>query len=180
MAAAERYKGHDVVLRAMAAVVAKIPNLTYVVAGGGDDRARFEALTDKLGLREHVVFTGEVSDSVLAALYQRSEAFVLPARTVLDDRNPQGEGFGIVFLEAMAFGKPVIGPRFGAPAELIRQGENGLLVDPEDPASVAEALLNLLTHPDAAREMGKAGSDWVRRNHAYESFRGRLRQMLAV
>jgi glycosyltransferase involved in cell wall biosynthesis len=178
MAASERYKGHDVVLRAMASVVAKIPNLTYVVVGGGDDRVRLKALTDELGLREHVAFTGEVSDSELAALYRRSEVFVLPARTVLDDRNPQGEGFGIVFLEAMAFGKPVIGPRYGAPAELIRHGENGLLVDPEDPASAAKALLDLLTHPDVAREMGKTGSDWVRRHYSYGSFREKLRQML--
>jgi glycosyltransferase involved in cell wall biosynthesis len=180
MAAVERYKGHEIVLRALPSVVAKIPNLTYVVVGGGDDRDRLEALTDELGLREHVVFAGVVSDPEVAALYQRSEVFVLPARTVLDDRNPKGEGFGIVFLEAMAFGKPVVGPNYGAPAELIRHGENGLLVDPEDPASVAEALLDLFTHTDAAREMGKSGSNWVRRNHAYESFRGKLRQMLAV
>jgi SAM-dependent methyltransferase len=178
MAASERYKGHDVVLRAMASVVARIPNVTYVVVGGGDDRARLEALTDELGLRGHVVFTGEVSDSDVAALYQRSEVFVLPARTVLDDRNPKGEGFGIVFLEAMAFGKPVVGPNCGAPAELIRHGENGLLVIPEDPASVAEALVHLLTNPVTAREMGKAGSDWVRRHYSYGSFRERLRDIL--
>ena len=84
--------------------------------------------------------------------------FVLPARTVLDDRSPKGEGFGIVFLEAMAFGKPVVGSNCGAPAELIRHGENGLLVIPEDPASVAEALVHLLTNPVTARN----GKSWER------------------
>ena len=80
----------------------------------------------------------------------------------------------------MAFGKPVIGPNYGAPAEIIRHGETGLLVDPEDATSVAEGLLNLLTNPDAARQMGKAGSKWVREHYSYASFRERLREILAA
>jgi glycosyltransferase involved in cell wall biosynthesis len=179
MAASEAYKGHDVVLQALQSVVAKVPNLLYAVVGDGDDRPRLERLTQELGLRDNVVFTGEVSDSQLAAIYRRSEVFVLPARTVVDDPNPKGEGFGIVFLEAMAFGKPVVGPNYGAPAELIRHGKNGLLVDPEDAKSVAEALVNLLTDPERAREMGQAGSELVRRRHAYSSLRDQLAQMLA-
>jgi phosphatidyl-myo-inositol dimannoside synthase len=127
-----------------------------------------------------VVFTGAIDDSELAALYQRSEIFVLPALTVVSSSNPKGEGFGIVFLEAMAFGKPVVGPKYGAPAELIKEGENGLLVDPEDATSVAEALLKLLANPDAARTMGKAGRDYVRTHYSYGSFRERLREALAA
>lgn len=180
MDASERYKGHDVVLRALPSVVARVPKLMYVIVGGGDDRPRVERITRELELTEHVVFTGEVSDSELAALYNRSEIFVLPARTVIDERKPKGEGFGIVFLEAMAFGKPVVGPNYGAPTELIRDGENGLLVEPEDTTSVAEALVKLLTNPEIAREMGRAGSDWVRRHYSYASFRERLREILAV
>ena len=80
----------------------------------------------------------------------------------------------------MAFGKPVIGPNYGAPMELIRHGETGLLVDPEDPASVAEALLSLLNEPDLAREMGKAGSEWVRRRYSCDSFRERLQKILTA
>ncbi len=179
MAASERYKGHDVVLRALPSVVAKVPELTYVVVGDGDDRPRLESLAEQLGLADHVLFTGEVSESELAAFYRRSEVFVLPARTVVDEHNPKGEGFGIVFLEAMAFGKPVIGPDYGAPTEIIRHGETGLLVDPEDATSVAEALLSLFTNTDAARQMGKAGSEWVREHYSYASFRERLREILA-
>jgi glycosyltransferase involved in cell wall biosynthesis len=178
MEASERYKGHDVVLRALSAVLAHVPHLTYVVVGGGDDRFRLERLTEELGLRDHVVFTGEVSDAELAALYQRSEVFVLPARTALEERQPKGEGFGIVFLEAMAFGKPVVGPNYGAPLELIRHGENGLLVDPEDATSVSEALVNLLNSPGKASEMGQAGRGWVRKTYSYGSFREQLRQMV--
>lgn len=180
MAASEGYKGHDVVLRALPAVIAKIPNLTYVVVGDGDDRRRLENLAKDMGLAKHVVFTGEVSELELAGLYRRSEVFVLPARTVLDDENPKGEGFGIVFLEAMAFGKPVVGPRYGAPAELITDRKNGLLVDPDQADSVAEALLTLFTKPTAADEMGKAGREWVRRHYSYSSFRNRLQEILAA
>jgi glycosyltransferase involved in cell wall biosynthesis len=179
MVASERYKGHDVVLHALPSVIAEVPNLAYVVAGDGDDLPRLERLTRELGLTEHVLFTGAVSESELAALYDRSDVFVLPARTVTDDHNPKGEGFGIVFLEAMAFGKPVIGPNYGAPAELIRDGENGLLVDPDDPTSVARAIIKLLTNPDLADAMGRAGSNWVRTRYSYDCFRERLRDLLS-
>jgi phosphatidyl-myo-inositol dimannoside synthase len=180
MAASEGYKGHDVVLRALPAVIAKVPNLTYVVVGEGDDRHRLQRVAGDMGLNKHVVFTGEISDSELARLYRQSEIFVLPARTVLDDSDPKGEGFGIVFLEAMAFGKPVVGPRYGAPAELITDRKTGLLVDPDQAESVAEALLNLFTKPATADEMGKAAQEWVRRHYSYGSFRDRLQEILAA
>jgi glycosyltransferase involved in cell wall biosynthesis len=179
LAASERYKGHDVVLQSLPMVLAKVPDLTYVVAGDGDDRPRLERLAAELGIAEHVLFTGGVSDSELAALYYRCAVFALPAKTVLDDHNPKGEGFGIVLLEAMAFGRPVIGPNHGAPAELIRHGENGLVVDPEDPVSVAEALVDLLNHPDRAREMGRAGAELVRTHYSYDRFREQVRSLCA-
>jgi glycosyltransferase involved in cell wall biosynthesis len=180
MEASERYKGHDAVLHSLRTIVGTVPNLTYVIVGDGDDRPRLEKLAAELGLQQYVVFAGEVGDGELAALYRRSDVFVLPARTVLDEEEPKGEGFGIVFLEAMAFGKPVLGPNCGAPSELIRHGENGLLVNPDEVTSVAEALLTLLSNPDMARAMGEAGRNWVRRHYSYSSFRARLRDTLVA
>jgi phosphatidyl-myo-inositol dimannoside synthase len=177
LAASEQYKGHDVVLQALPRVLAQVPDLTYLIVGDGDDRPRLEGMARQLGVRDRVVFAGEVSDEELAACYRASEVFVLPARTRLGD-HPKGEGFGIVFLEAMAFGKPVIGPDYGAPAEIIRHSEHGLLVNPEDPEAVAAALLQLLTAPAAARSMGEAASEWVKREYSYESFRRRLERLL--
>jgi glycosyltransferase involved in cell wall biosynthesis len=174
----ERYKGHDAILRAMPSVLLQVPNLAYVVVGEGDDCPRLESLVENLGLGSHVIFTGRVSDSELAALYVRSDVFALPARTVLTDREAKGEGFGIVFLEAMAFGKPVIGPNYGAPADIIRHGQHGLLVDPEDSAAIAKALVELLTNPDKAHDMGQAGSDWVRKQYSFGSFREKLQSLL--
>jgi glycosyltransferase involved in cell wall biosynthesis len=180
MDASEQYKGHDVVFRALSSVIAKVANLTYVIVGDGDDRPRLESLARQLGVTDHVLFTGEINDSELVSLYRRSELFVLPARTVVNSPNPKGEGFGIVFLEAMAFGKPVVGPMHGAPAEIIRDGETGLLVDPEDPVSVADALSTLLDNPDVALAMGKAGRNYVTANYSHCAFRDKLRAALAI
>jgi phosphatidylinositol alpha-1,6-mannosyltransferase len=178
MAASERYKGHDVALRALPLVLSKVPNLVYAIVGDGDDRARLEQLAKDLGVAKNAWFAGALSDAELSAVYRRANVFLLPAQTVLNDHTPKGEGFGIVFLEAMGFGKPVIGPNYGAPAELIRSGENGLLVDPESPASVADALLALLCDPAAGQAMGDTGRQWVTARYSYDSFRRQLRDVL--
>ena len=182
LAASEQYKGHDVVLQALPRVLEKVPNLTYLIVGDGDDRPRLEAMAERLNVKDHVAFAGSLDmhreADKLAACYEASEVFVLPARTVLDERDPKGEGFGIVFLEAMAFGKPVIGPNNGAPAELIRHGEHGLLVKPEDPAAIAQALIRLLNSPDETRRMGESASQWVRQKYSYQSLCQRLRALL--
>jgi phosphatidylinositol alpha-1,6-mannosyltransferase len=102
----------------------------------------------------------------------------MPARTELTGQHPRGEGFGIVFLEAMALGKPVIAPRNGAPAEFIRSGEHGLLVNPEDSTEVAAALIELLENPSRAQAMGKAAQAWVLGEFTPARFRDRLRDAL--
>jgi phosphatidyl-myo-inositol dimannoside synthase len=181
LAASERYKGHDVVLRSLPAVIERVPNLKYLIVGDGDDRPRLEKMVQDLRLQSHIVFLGKVPDDAhLAACYRACDVFILPARTIIDDRDPKGEGFGIVYLEAMTFGKPVIAPNYGAPAGIIRHGQHGLLVDPEDSEAIAASLTDLLTHPDVAREMGQAGSEWVKQHYSYNSFCGRLRELLAA
>src|SRR5205814_8121487 len=94
MAASERYKGHEVVLRALHSVVAKIPDLTYVVVGDGDDRPRLDKLVGESELRAHVVFSGVVSDSELGAVYQVSEVDVVTDRAEVDDHATWVQGIG--------------------------------------------------------------------------------------
>ncbi|MFQ5874898.1 MAG: glycosyltransferase, partial [Dehalococcoidia bacterium] len=178
LAASERYKGHDVVLQAMPTLLEEVPDVTYLVVGDGDDRARLERFAQELGVQDHVMFVGQATDAELAACYQACEAFVMPAQTVLNDHKPKGEGFGLVFLEAMGFGKPVVGPNHGAPTEFIRNGEHGFLVDPEDPEAVAQALARLLASPERAHRMGEAGREWVMCEYSYEGFRSRLGKLL--
>ena len=97
--AAERYKGYDIVLRALPALQASIGPVLYLLVGTGDDRARIEQLARELGVAASVRFCGFVDDDALPALYRLADAFVMPS---------QGEGFGIVFLEAMASGTPAV------------------------------------------------------------------------
>jgi phosphatidyl-myo-inositol dimannoside synthase len=178
LAASEKYKGHDVMLDAWPMVLREIPEARYLIAGDGDDRARLQARAQEMGLAASVTFMGGVSGAELQSCYDDCQVFALPARTELDSRAPRGEGFGIVFLEAMAHGKPVVGPNVGAPTEFIHDGKHGLLVDPVDPAKLAQALVELLTQTERARQMGEAGRQWVQQQYSYEMFRERLREIL--
>jgi phosphatidylinositol alpha-1,6-mannosyltransferase len=175
IAASEQYKGHDVMLEAWPLVLHQIPDAVYWIVGDGDDRQRLEQRARELGIAGSLHFAGSVSPDELDVCYDRCCIFAMPARTELDARLPRGEGFGIVFLEAMAHGRPVVGPCVGAPAEFIRPGEHGLLVDPRDPVKVAQALIELLKDPARARQMGYAARDWVMHEFTFEKFCQRLR-----
>jgi len=178
VASSERYKGHDVMLEAWPSVLRRLPDAVYWIVGGGDDLLRLEAKARELGIAASVRFAGPVSPEELAVCYHRCCVFAMPARTELDARAPRGEGFGIVYLEAMARGKPVVGPRVGAPAEFIRDGEHGLLVDPASAREVADALIELLEDPERARRMGEAARRFITSEFSFESFCKRLRESL--
>jgi glycosyltransferase involved in cell wall biosynthesis len=106
-------------------------------------------LSHKLGLDRSVTFHGAVQDDrEVRAAYQEAHLFALPSLQ---------EGFGIVFLEAMASGLPVVAARAGAAPEVIADGETGLLVPPGDSTALADALLRLLRDPEMRRRMGEAG-----------------------
>jgi phosphatidylinositol alpha-1,6-mannosyltransferase len=178
ISASERYKGHDVMLEAWPLVLRRLPAAEYWIVGGGDDRSRLESRANELGIALSVRFAGSVSAEELGVCYDNCCVFAMPARTELDAHSPRGEGFGIVFLEAMMRGKPVVGPRIGAPAEFIRSGEHGLLVDPASAAEVANALIELLEDPARAQRMGAAGREWALREFSFEKFCERLREGL--
>lgn len=176
--ASEQYKGHDVMLEAWPTVLRRVPDALYWIVGDGDDRRRLESRARELGIADSVHFAGAVSTEELEVCYDRCCVFAMPARTELNTSVPRGEGFGIVFLEAMAHGKPVVGPRVGAPAEFIRSGEHGLLVNPIDSREVAGAIIELLEDPSRARHMGDAGRKWVAQEFSYNRFCERLREAL--
>jgi phosphatidylinositol alpha-1,6-mannosyltransferase len=181
MAATERYKGHDQLLHAMTCMPAMLDGARtrprvdgelpprLVIAGDGDDRPRLEALAATLGLAGHVLFTGFVSEATLAELYDRAAVFVMPSR---------GEGFGLVYLEAMRAGRPCVAARASAAAEIVADGETGLLVDPLDPDAIAGALSRLLAAPELARAMGEAGRRRLERLFTPRRFRERLWPLL--
>lgn len=145
LAAAERYKGIDELLAALPALLHSAPDIVYVVAGKGDDAPRLQAKAAALGVADKVRFTGYVSEVEKLALYRSARAFVLAGT---------GEGFGIVLLEAMGCGVPVVASLLDGSYEAVGQGRLGLAVDPTDEAALVNAVLAALARPCGVRPEG--------------------------
>lgn len=161
----ERYKGHDTMLHALPLIAARVPDVTYVVTGDGRYCGYYGDMAAALGISDRVVFTGKVGDDERLALYDRCDLFALISRVSIDGG---AEGFGIVFLEAAARGKPSVGGRSGGVLDAIVDGETGLLVDPTNIEAVADACTRLLQDRDLAQRMGAAGRDRVCKQYLWE------------
>jgi phosphatidylinositol alpha-1,6-mannosyltransferase len=154
--ASERYKGQDTVIRALPTVLKQVPDVAYVLVGDGPDRPRLEQLARDHGVADAVVFAGEVPDRELPDYYNLCDAFVMLSRDrPLRTGGSLGEGFGIVFLEAAACGKPAVGGRSGGIPEAVSDGVSGLLADPTSVPTVAQTITQLLQDPDLARRLGE-------------------------
>jgi phosphatidyl-myo-inositol dimannoside synthase len=151
----DAYKGHDMVIRAMPLILARVPAARYVVVGDGPLRPYLERLAAARSVAHAVRFTGQVSDEEVHAWYRRCEVFVLASR----DSSASGgaEGYGIVFVEAALHGKPLVGGRSGGIPDAVIDGETGILVDPLDPGDIADAVTRLFAEPDLAARLGRAG-----------------------
>ncbi len=150
------YKGHDVLMRSLALVRERVPDVEWVVIGEGPLRAELEALAGSLGVSDAVRFLGPVSDEERNLWLRRADLFAMPSR-LLDD-GLAGEGFGIVYMEAAAYGKPVVAGNVGGAVDAVLDGETGLLVDPTDPVAVGEAIARLLLDEELAGRLGRAGA----------------------
>jgi glycosyltransferase involved in cell wall biosynthesis len=135
LAGPERYKGYDRILHALPAVRQVLPNVHYVLGGSGADRYRIERLIAELRLSDCVTLAGFVADDELADYYRLADVFAMPSK---------GEGFGIVYLEAMACGKPVLAGNKDGSVDALREGELGALVDPDDVNEIGATLIQLL------------------------------------
>jgi len=153
----QRRKGHDVTLAALAQLGGKVPRWHYAIVGDGQERKRLEQLAADHGVADRVTFVGEVDDEQLPAWYAASDIFIMPNR--VDDGDI--EGFGIVFLEAAATGRPVIGGDSGGVPEAVERDETGLLVDGTSPQAVADAIRALASAPHVRARLGQAGRDRV-------------------
>jgi phosphatidylinositol alpha-1,6-mannosyltransferase len=158
---ANRYKGHDVVLRALVEVVRSVPDVAYLIVGGGDDVDYVDRLARECGVRENVTFAGHLSDAELPLLYNACDAFIMCSREDRTRRGILAEGFGMALVEASACGKPVIGGRSGGVPDAVQDGVTGLLVNPNDSEAVAAAILRVLQEPGVAKTLGENGRRWV-------------------
>ena len=160
-------KGHDMVIRAMTQLTKRFPDVVYMIVGKGREEQRLKNLADNLKLQDHVIFTGFVADESLPDYYNLCDVFVLPNRETESHDQLKGdyEGFGVVFLEASACGKPVIAGKSGGSCEAVVDGITGLMVDPRSEDDIAHAIERILEDKSFAGRLGITG-----RNRAEKEF----------
>jgi len=170
MSTAERYKGHDQLILAWPRVLAEVPDATLVMVGRGDDVERLHAKAAAVGVARSVHFTGFLPDAAVRAVLRHAAVFAMPSR---------GEGFGLVYLQAMRAAVPCLGSRDDAAGDVIVDGETGLLVPNQDPDAIAGAVARLLTDESMRRRMGDAGKRRFESLFTYPRFRARLAGVLS-
>lgn len=144
-------KGVNVLINAFNLVHGKIPH-RLIVVGDGPERTVWENLAERLGLGPRVKFTGWISDTELSEQYRRCSFFVLPA---VYDKHGDTEGLGVVMIEAMSYGKPVIASNVGGITDVVEHGVNGLLVPSGDASALAEAMMQLADNEKLRQMLGK-------------------------
>ncbi len=152
-------KGQDVLVEAMPAIRAAVPDAALLLVGGGPSRDALARRVDELGLTADVHLTGTVPWADLPAHFAAGDVFAMPCRTRL--RGLDVEGLGIVFLEASATGLPVVAGDSGGAPDAVLAGRTGLVVDGTETDAVAEAIVGLLQDPQRRARMGEAGRAWV-------------------
>lgn len=145
-----RYKGLDVLLKAMRTLLNTRTELSLLVVGDGELKGEYEVMSRQLGVSESTLFLGDIPDVQLPEYYSAADVLVLPSK----DRS---EGFGLTILEANSTGKPVVASNTGGIPSVVRDSYNGLLVQPNDPAALSEALLYLFNNRGLAAKMGRNG-----------------------
>lgn len=163
LAGAERYKGVDELLELMPNLLKRVPELVFLLAGDGDDRSRLEAKANALGVADRVRFVGYVSESEKVSYYRLADAFVMPGRC---------EGFGIVYLEAMACGVPVVASSLDGSQEAVRFGKLGLAIDPDDRTALMDAIVITLN----AEKRVPEGLDYF----SFANFQSRLQALIVA
>lgn len=147
-------KGVDMAIRAMAKVVRQRPDIHYLIVGDGEIRAAMDQLIVNEGMSDYVTMVGMVSDGDLVRYLRLSDLFLMPNRTMPDGDT---EGFGLVFREANACHKPVIGGRAGGVVEAVVDGHTGLLVNGNDAQEIADAVERILSDPELAQRFSDNG-----------------------
>jgi rhamnosyl/mannosyltransferase len=164
------YKGLQTLLRAFRHVRRRTRSAQLAIIGSGPERPLLERMSTQLDIGNAVRFLGTLPQPRLREAYSACDLFVLPSRT-------RSEAFGIVLLEAMARGKPVVATQVGGIPYVVREGETGILVPPFDPIPLAEAICQLLGDPELRHRMGQAGREHVLTNFTREPV---TRQLLAI
>ncbi len=169
-------KGQDMLIRALPALRARVPDVALLVVGGGPYRRQLTRLARELGVESAVTFTGSVPTEELPAHYAAGDVYAMPCRTRRGGLDV--EGLGIVYLEASATGLPVIAGDSGGAPDAVRDGETGYVVNGRDVPALVERLTELLTDQGLAAKLGAAGRAWVEAEWRWETQAARLAEWL--
>jgi glycosyltransferase involved in cell wall biosynthesis len=167
----QQYKGYDQILRTLPEIRRQIPNVHYILVGQGSDRPRIEQLIAQLNLQNCVTLAGFVPDDEIGDYYNLCDVFAMPSK---------GEGFGIVYLEALACGKPTLGGNQDGAIDALCHGELGALVDPEDLDVIARTLIQILqgTFDNPILYQPESLRKKVIENFGFECFKQRLAELM--
>ncbi len=171
----QKRKGHDVMIDALPAIRARVPEALYAIVGDGEERPALERRARELGVAAAVQFLGEPNDDELVRCYQQCDLFALPNRAIGGDI----EGFGMVLLEAQACGRPVLAGASGGTAETLRDRETGRVVPCEAPDGLAAAVIEMLSDPLWLAGAGKAARRWAVETFDWEIAAGRAAAIFA-
>jgi glycosyltransferase involved in cell wall biosynthesis len=168
--AMERYKGFEHIFEALVILRPTHPNIHLNMVGTGDDQVRLKSVTRDLGVADMVTFWGALSDEDLAAAYRECDVYVMPSKK---------EGFGIVFLEAMRYGKPCIGGNHGGTPDVIEHGGNGYLVEYGDVNTLSTHLAELIGNDARKSDMGNRAKYLLNDHFGYSLFQSRYSDIIA-
>jgi phosphatidylinositol alpha-1,6-mannosyltransferase len=161
----QRYKGHRELIVAWPGVVSAVPGARLILAGGGDDLDAIRALVRASPVATAIEVPGFVAEAEIANLWRRAHVFAMPSR---------GEGFGLVYIEAMRHGLPVIASVHDAGQEINVDGVTGFNVDLDAPGALAGRLVALLRDTEVARRLGQAGHERWKTHFRFSAFRDRF------
>jgi len=167
LAEVERYKGYDQVLQALPQIRQQIPDIHYILVGKGNDETRIKQLITQLGLQDCVTLAGFIPDEQLCDYYNLCDIFAMPSKK---------EGFGIVYLEALACGKPVLAGNQDGATDALCHGKLGALVNPDNVNEITQAIVEILqgTYPNPLMYQPESLRQQVIDNFGFEQFQKTL------
>ncbi len=167
-------KGHDMVIKSLPAIIKQVPNVIYLIIGKGPFQKNLENLVSQHSLRDYVKILDNIPNGELPGFYQLSDVFIMPSRQI----GPDAEGFGITYLEANLFSKPVIGGKSGGVPEAVIDGRTGILVEPTNEDEIIQAAVKLLTDTAYAQRLGMQGMERVLEQFDWENQTNIIKKVL--
>ena len=169
-------KGQDRLIEALPLIVKAIPDALLMIVGIGKYEKKLRSLVEKLKMADHVIFVGRISYNELPQFLSAADIFAMPSRSRFFGL--EVEGLGIVYLEASACGLPVLAGNSGGAPDAVLEGETGRVVDGQDVAAIASALVEMLSNPTGLKRMGERGREWALSDWSWQIWGEKFRSAL--